>query len=86
LGGGYVDLREQLPLEGCEGEAKTDALKYRLIEEEEGFSPSGPVVHVNWLPRGAMTDGDVRIVGSAEGVEVVHSQVTQMVLYVFNGS
>ena len=29
---------------------------------------------------GAMTDGDVRIVGSAEGVEVVQSQVTQMVL------
>ena len=86
LGGGYVNLREQLPLEGREGEAKTDALKYRLIEEEEGFSPIGLVVHANWLPRGAMTDGDVRIVGSAEGVKVVQSPVTQMVLYVFNSS
>jgi len=57
-----------------------------LIEEEEGFPTIGPVVHANWLPRVAMTDGDVRIVGSAEGVEVVQLQVTQMVLYVFNGS
>ena len=32
-----------------------------------------------------MVDGDVGIVGSAEGVEVVQSQITQMVLYVFNG-
>jgi len=54
-------------------------------EEEEGFSLIGPVVHTNWLPRGAMADGDVGIVGSAEGVEVVQSRVTQMVLYVFNG-
>jgi len=67
-----------------EGEAQADALKYRLVKQEEGFPPIGTVVHANWLPRGAMADGDVRIMGSAEGVEVVQSQVTQMFLYVFN--
>jgi len=39
LGRDYIDLREQLPLEGREGEAQTDALKYRLVKEKEGFSP-----------------------------------------------
>jgi len=52
---------------------KTDALKNRLIEEEEGLPPIGFIIHANWLPRGAMADRDVRIVGSAEGVEVVQS-------------
>jgi len=33
-----------------------------------------------------MTDGDMRIMGFAEGVEVVQPQVTQMFLYVFNSS
>jgi len=66
-------------------EAHTDALKYRLVKEE-GFPPIGPVVHANWLPRGAMTDGDVRIMGSAEGVEIVQSQVTQVFLYAFDSS
>jgi len=51
---------------------KTDALKNRLIEEE-GLPPIGFIIHANWLPRGAMADRDVRIVGSAEGVEVVQS-------------
>jgi len=86
LGRGYIDLREQFPFEGREGEAQTDALKYRLVKEKEGFSPIGPVVLANWLPRGAMTDGDMRIMGFVEGVEVVEPQVTQMLLHVFNSS
>jgi len=86
LGGGYIALCEQLPLEGRKGEAQTDTLEHRLVKEEEGFPPIGPVVHTNWLPRGAMTNGNVRIMGSAEGVEIVQSQITQVFLYVFNSS
>ena len=71
MGRGYIDLREQLPLEGREGKAQADAFEYRLVKEEEGFSPIGPVVHANWLPRGAMTNGDIGIMGFAEGVEVI---------------
>jgi len=33
-----------------------------------------------------MTDGDMRIMGFAEGVEVIQPQVTQMILYVLNSS
>ena len=84
MGRGYIDLREQLPLEGREGKAQADTFEYCLVKEEEGFSPVGPIVHTNWLPRGAMTNGDVGIMGFAEGVEVIQPQVTQMILYVFN--
>ena len=31
-----------------------------------------------------MTDGDMRIMGFAEGVEVIQPQVTQVFLYVLN--
>ena len=85
MGRGYVDLCEQLPLEGCEWEAQTNAFEYRLVEEKERLSPIGSVVHTKWLPRGAMTNRDMRIVGFAEGVKVVQPQVTQVILYVFNG-
>jgi len=33
-----------------------------------------------------MTDGDMRIMGLAEGVEVIQPQLTQMILYVLSGS
>jgi len=67
LGRGYVDLCEQLPLEGCEWEAQTNAFEYRLVEEKERLSPI------------------MRIMGFAEGVKVVQPQLTQVILYVFNG-
>ena len=33
-----------------------------------------------------MTDGDMRIMGFAEGVEVIQLQVTQMILYILSSS
>jgi len=33
-----------------------------------------------------VTDGDVRIMGFAEGVEVIQPQVTQVILHVLNSS
>ena len=37
LGGGYVKLGQELPLETSEGEAELDLLEHRGIDEAEGF-------------------------------------------------
>ena len=37
LGGGYVKLGQELPLETSEGEVELDLLEHRSIDEAEGF-------------------------------------------------
>jgi len=86
LGRGYVNLGEQLPLEACEGQAQTGAFEHRLVKEEKGLPTIGPIVHADRLPGGSVTNGNVGFVATAEGIEVVGSWVTLMVLHVYDGS
>ena len=46
----------------------------------------GPIVHADRLPGGVVTNGDVGVVDAVEGIEIVGSWVTQMVLHVYDGS
>jgi len=71
LGRGRINLREELPLEGCERKAYTNAFEYSLIHEEKGGPTPGSVVHTNRFPWPAGADGNVGIMGAAEGIEVV---------------
>jgi len=43
------------------------------------------MIHADRLPGGGVTNGDVGVVSTGEGVEIVCTWVTQMVLHVFNG-
>ena len=55
---------------GVKGRRTPTCLKTIWYIKKKGF-PLGPIVHTNRFPGGALTDGDVSIVGTAEGIEVV---------------
>jgi len=65
LGGGCVNLGEEFPLKGCEWEVHPDALKHRLVYEEEGTPLSRSVIHTHRFPRSAGTNRDVRVMSAA---------------------
>ena len=47
LGGGYVKLGQELPLETSEGEAEFDLLEHRGVDEAEGFVVAPLVVNAD---------------------------------------
>jgi len=52
LGGGYVELGQELPLEASEGEAELNLLEHGGIDEAEGFTIAPLVVGADGFSRG----------------------------------
>ena len=61
LGGGYVELSQELPLEASEGQAELDLLEHGSIDEAEGLAIAPLVVGADGLPRGTRTNGHLVI-------------------------
>ena len=85
LGGGYVNLGEEFPLEGREWEAHPDAFEHRLVHEEEGTPLSRSVIHTHRFPRSAGTNGDVLVMSAVESIKVIRVGVPTMILQVLKG-
>ena len=66
LGGGYVKLGQELPLETSEGEAELDLLEHRSIDEAEGFVAAPLVVSAYGFSGRTGMNGHVVIVFLAE--------------------
>ena len=81
LGGGGVNLSEEFPLKGREGETHPDAFKYRLVHEEERIPLSRSVIHTHRFPRSARTN----VVSAAEGIKVIQVGVPTVILQVLKG-
>ena len=84
LGRGNVNLSQQLPLEGSEGQAQTHSPEHHLVDEEERASPSRPFVYTNGLPRPCTAYKDVGVVGLVKLVEVVECGVPPVGFNVFD--
>ena len=61
LGGVYVELGQELPLEASEGEAKLDLLEHGGIDEAEGFAIAPLVVGADGFSRGTRMNGHLLI-------------------------
>ena len=51
LGGGYVELGQELPLKACEGKPKFDLLEHSSVYEAEGGVVAPLIVGADWLTR-----------------------------------
>jgi len=66
LGGGYVKLGQELPLEAGEGESKLDFLEHCGIDEAEGEAVTPLVIGANRLSRRTRMHRNLIIVLLAE--------------------
>ena len=67
MGGGYVELGQELSLKASEGEEELDLLEHGSIDEAEGFAIVPLVVGADGLPRGTRTNGHLVIMLLAKG-------------------
>jgi len=67
LGGGYVELGQELPLETSEGEAELDLLEHGGIDEAKEFAIAPLVVVADGLSRGTRMNGHLVIMLLAKG-------------------
>jgi len=49
LGGGYVELRQELPLKACEGKPEYDLLEHSGVYEAEGGVVAPLIIGAGWL-------------------------------------
>jgi len=57
LGGGYVKLGQELPLEACEGKPKLDLLEHGSVDEAEGGVVAPLIVGADGLTGRTRTHG-----------------------------
>ena len=66
LGGGYVELGQELPLKACEGKPKLDLLEHGGVNEAEGSVVAPLIVGADGLTGRTRTHGHFVIVLFAE--------------------
>jgi len=67
LGGGYVELGQEVPLETSEGEAELDFLEHGGIDEAEGFAIAPLVVSADGFSRGTRMNVHLVVMLLAKG-------------------
>jgi len=75
LGRSGINLRQKFPLKPGEGQAHADALKYHLVEVEEGDPVVGPFVPAHRLPQGAREYDNVVVMPPSEGTMIVGTRI-----------
>jgi len=51
LGGGYIELGQELPLKACEGKPEFDLLEHGGVYEAEGGVVAPQIISADWLTR-----------------------------------